>query len=628
MAAMTLPAFVLAVAAATASAPGAAPVAGRASPAAATASVPTLRIDLARYYATPLVEQTERAALTARIDAFAQAPAPPSTAAALLDLLRTHDALGRDLGRHAAYVHLRAEEDVDDHTAAAAEPALDALKDKLDAALRRSLSSLGRETTSRLIDAEPALHPYRYLVDTSLRAATVASTADRAIALLATPTLDSLGKSYVDLRRDALHAARAASQPMAASRESTWSASWAPYLANEAAFAALYTPIATLQEGAARLQGFAGTADAAYAARQLSTTQVHDVLAAIARSDAYARYTNVVAAAAARQLHVDVAQVRPWDLASADPWQPSPVAFADALPLIVDAARAMGPDYASQFERLFDPAERRVDWCRDAGCDDTGFSVGDAGTTSALFYGAFDGGINSLRATAHEAAHAVHRQFMNEHQPVAAYNEGPHFLFESFAIFNELLFLDHLQRGAPTRVAQARYLHQFLDDATFQVFGSAQETSLEEALHAQVRDGSARTAADLDALTLANLAAWLPPQRRAPAMKAAWARNRLYFSDPFYDVNYLFAGLLALDYLRLFERDPKDFQVRYVALLENGFDDAPAALLRRFLGIDLNDGTALVRDATALIDGRTTTLEGLYADCGETAASAATCPGR
>ena len=108
------------------------------------------------------------------------------------------------------------------------------------------------------------------------------------------------------------------------------------------------------------------------------------------------------------------------------------------------------------------------------------------------------------------------------------------------------------------------------------------------------------------------------------------------------DVRLLFSGLivsatgswaynvalLALVYQRLFERDPKDFQVRYVALLENGFDDAPAALLRRFLGIDLNDGTALVRDATALIDGRTTTLEGLYADCGETAASAATCPGR
>ena len=313
-------------------------------------------------------------------------------------------------------------------------------------------------------------------------------------------------------------------------------------------------------------------------------------------------------------MHVDVAQVRPWDLASADRWQPSPVAFADALPLIVDAARAMGPDYAGQFERLFDPAERRVDWCRDAGCDDTGFSIGDAGTTSALFYGAFDGGSNSLRATAHEAAHAVHRQFMNEHQPVAAYNEGPHFLFESFAIFNELLFLDHLQRGAPTRVAQARYLHQFLDDATFQVFGSAQETSLEETLHARVHDGSARTAADLDALALDNLATWLPPQRRTPEMKATWARNRLYFSDSFYDVNYLFAGLLALEYLHRFERDPQDFERRYVALLKNGYDDTAAALLRRFLDIDLDDGATLVRDATDLIDRRTTTLERLYLD--------------
>ena len=625
MPSMTLPAFVLAVAAATASATAST----AANPAVdGSAGAPALQIDLGRYYATPLVEQTERAALTARVDAFAQAPMPTSTTAALLDLLRKHDALSCELGRHAAYVHLRAEEDVDDHPAAAADTALDALRDKLDTALRRSLASLGRDATSRLIDAEPALRPYRYLVETSLRAAALASSADRAITLLAAPALDSLGKSYADLRRDALHAARAASQPVPASRASTWAASWTPYLANEAAFAALYTPIATLQEGAARLQGFSSAADAAYAAKQLSTTQVHDVLAAIARSQAYVRYTNVVAAAAAGQLHVDAAQVKPWDLASADPWQPPPIAYEDAVPLILATVRTMGPDYAGQFERLFDPASRRVDLCNLDRCDDTGFSVGDAGTTSGLFYGHFDGSTNSLRATAHEAAHAVNGQYMNENQPVAAYNKGAHFMGESFAIFNELLFLDHLQRSAPTRVAQARYLHQFLDDATFQVFGSAQETSLEEDLHAHVRDGSARTAADLDALTLANLAAWLPPQRRAPEMRAAWARNRLYFSDPFYDVNYLFAGLLALDYLRLFERDPKDFQVRYVALLKNGFDDTPAALLRRFLGIDFDDGAGLVRDATGLIDRHTTMLEGLYAGCGETTASAPACAGR
>jgi hypothetical protein len=72
---------------------------------------------------------------------------------------------------------------------------------------------------------------------------------------------------------------------------------------------------------------------------------------------------------------------------------------------------------------------------------------------------------------------------MARHQPIAAYNRGPAFMFESFAIFNELLFLDHLYRTAADNAARAYYLKYFLDDATFQVYGSAEETELESAIY-------------------------------------------------------------------------------------------------------------------------------------------------
>ncbi len=52
--------------------------------------------------------------------------------------------------------------------------------------------------------------------------------------------------------------------------------------------------------------------------------------------------------------------------------------------------------------------------------------------------------------------------------------------------------------------------------------------------------------------------------------------------------------------------------MRYVALLKNGFNDSPAALERRFLGIDLTDEKALVANAAALIDARTEALSKLY----------------
>jgi oligoendopeptidase F len=77
-------------------------------------------------------------------------------------------------------------------------------------------------------------------------------------------------------------------------------------------------------------------------------------------------------------------------------------------------------------------------------------------------------------------------------------------------------------------------------------------------------------------------------------------------------VNYLYAGLLAERYFADFERDPNEFAPRYVALLKNGFDDSPAALERRFLGIDLSDERALVENSAMLIDARTAVLEKLY----------------
>jgi oligoendopeptidase F len=201
---------------------------------------------------------------------------------------------------------------------------------------------------------------------------------------------------------------------------------------------------------------------------------------------------------------------------------------------------------------------------------------------------------------------------MNEHQPLAVYNEGPHFVFESFAILNELLLLQHLVEIAPSPQAKAYYLHQLLEDATFQVYGSARETDLEQSIYVGVHNGSLRTAADLDGLTLEVFSRYLPGPAMAPQMKVYWARNRLYFTDPLYDVNYLLAGVLALNYLERLESDAARFRPQYLALLQNGFTDTPEVLLRRFLDIDITDARGLLAGASRVIDTRAARLEQLY----------------
>ena len=572
---------------------------------------PAWHLDTTRYFASPQAEAVSRATLMAKLDAFATATStPPTTAAELLALLRTDDALRRDLRLHALYVHLRAADDTGDHDAATADAALDAAFDRLDTSLQRSLAQLGKPAAEAFISEDAALRPFRYVVESSLRMPGVSTANEQAVAQLAQPALDSLANAYAELRREAL---RIAPHPAAGDRLATFKATWSPWLTNEPAFAALLVPIATLQEGAAHLQGFPTAADAAYARTGLTSAEVHGAVEAVRRSDTWTRYAAVVAEAAARRLQVAPDALKPWDMDAADGWQPPAIPFAEAVPLILAADRTAGPVISGQFEQLFDPKNARVDWCQAKACDDTGFSVGTVGATTGLFYGGFNGSTNSVRAVAHEAGHAVHRQFMGAHQPIAAYNDGPKFMFESFAIFNELLLMDHLGRTAPTPAAQAYYLRRFLDDAVFQVFGSAEETELEETLHADIAAGKARTAGDLDTRTLATLAAFTPHSLAAGDTKAYWARNKLYFIDPFYDVNYLFAGLLALEYLRQFERDPQDFERRYVALQGNGFDDTAGVLLKRFMQIDIDDPDALVRGATGLIDTRTATLAALYA---------------
>jgi len=102
-------------------------------------------------------------------------------------------------------------------------------------------------------------------------------------------------------------------------------------------------------------------------------------------------------------------------------------------------------------------------------------------------------------------------------------------------------------------------------------------------------------------------------------MRVYWAHDRLYFTDPNYDVNYLFAGLLALEYMHRFEGDPRGFARRYLAFLRNGFTDTPQALEKKFLGIDLDDPEGLVKDAAELIGRRAGILERLYSAASDAA---------
>ena len=566
--------------------------------------------DTTRYFfQAPAIEQARRIELLAKVDRFVEQPSSSvDTPAALSRWLEVHDSLSKRLNRHELYVYLRAEEDTKDHADAAADDVLEAAIAKLESAAQSMLTQVGARRLHHYLARDASLEGYRYFIDSTLTQTVHVSPCLPAGALLAAPALDSLTASYKALADHLQPPGRRQAETGAAG----FAARWKPYLENEDRFASLLVPIVRLYDGEARLQGFEGAPAAAYSRDQLTTSEVNGALAAVRRSDGYERYIAVLSAAASRRLHLAPAALHAWDLDAADTFRPAPMSFPDALRLILASVRPMGAEYAAEFGRLFDPSSGRLEWCRTDTCDRAGFSVGYAGVTSGLFYGSYTGDVNSIRAVAHEAGHAVHRELMAENQPLAAYNVGPKFMFESFAIFNGLLALDHLYQTTHSAAARAYYLNRFLDEATFEVWGSAKETDLEQSMYAAAEGGKLHDAADLDALTLRVSRRYMPEPSLDPRMRAYWAHDRLYFTDPNYDVNYLFAGLLALEYMHRFELDPQGFARRYLAFLRNGFTDTPPALEKRFLGIDLDDPEGLVRDAAELIGRRADILQRLY----------------
>lgn len=541
-----------------------------AAPEPLTVPMPQYQIDQARYFASPAAEASSRTALTARVRAFVASPTPRS-GPAMRVWLAEYDALLVQLERHDIYVYLRAEEDDRDLADAQADDALGTLEDRITARVADAAAQLGAATVASFGQNAELAH-YRYLLADALARGShrLSAAQSRTVDVAVTPVLDAASASYKRLRKS--------SDTIAAHQD---------------AYAALLISIAAARNGIARLRGFSGAAQASYFDKALTVDSVQRTLAAVAASPAQARYSKVAEAA------------------PKPAYSPPPRGIADAIAVILSAEGAMGDEYAGAYKALLGARNGRLEICTGEHCDDSGFSLGFLGTESAVYYSGFDGSVDAVRALAHESGHAVHRHFMAQNQPIAAYNRGPAFMFESFAIFNELLLLDHLYRTASSNSARAYYLDYFLNDAAFQVFGSAEETDLESAIYRGVDDGTIRTAADLNALTVKIFARYDPASAQDPQTPLYWARDRLFFTDPLYDVNYLYAGLLALQYFADFEQDPTGFSRRYCALLKNGFNDTPAALVRRFLEIDLNNEAALVTNAGTLIEQRTAVLKGL-----------------
>ncbi|HEX7114146.1 MAG TPA: M3 family metallopeptidase [Steroidobacter sp.] len=578
-------------------------------------------VDLARhFFESPQKEESERAQFRAKLallESFKEKVA--ASPSALLAALSAYEDVKTSYIRHESYLYLRAAIDVEDRASSSANAALGAEYAARTAFLRHELAAIDAKTLEQFIERTPGLAKYRFAVEDARRSR------DHMLPLAQEELLQSQAPWTVDwqyllyrtllartkfgvvdtaagpldVQRDRRAIAR---HPDAAVRESGFRRRMAAYDSQRDLYAFALSKLVQARNERALLHGFSDDAEARYFESYWTRADVDRLLAAVQRHAAsYKRYQRVRAdkACALRGLK----QANVWDVDGALSTLEEPFITIDEASAKIRAALApLGETFGRAMASLLDPKNGRLDIAPGERRAPGGFSLGYVGVDSVFYMEGYRGAYNDMRILTHEATHAVHRQLMTESGVSALYADGPKYLFESFAILSELLLADHLAEQASSAPEREYYLEQFLEGKGTIAFVAAPEAELEQAIYEAERKGEHLSADSIDALTLevySRYSIWPQINRE---LKSKWMTTVLMYQDPFYNINYVWGGILALVYYDIYRSDPASFAQRYQELLRNGFDAPPEELLHEFLGIDLRDPDALVARAMRVLN--------------------------
>ncbi|MGA9545306.1 MAG: M3 family metallopeptidase [Candidatus Sulfotelmatobacter sp.] len=586
-----------------------------------------LSADLSRYYfKTPEEEVAARAELNAALDQMARFRGQLDSGSQVLALLRQYDVVQKLFATHEGYLHLRCALNRKDAAACDADKALDSDVDARTAFLDPDILALSEGRLSMFFKEEPALAEYRFALSDIRRAAPhLLPAAEQALLDLFQP---QIGDWQDDLYEQivagiSFGTVKTSSGPLDVVRQRNLIAVNADGRVREEGFKRRYKGFAgqrdllafTLlhtveaQTALAKAHHYADAPARKYESLYFKPEETRSLLALVAQhGEVPKRFEKIMSQDFERGYHQPA---HAWDLLAPAPgFTPPTTSLSEARAIFHEAFAGLGKEYQAAFDALLDPANGRAD-IMPGGAPNrytSGFSVGRAGNTSMLFYGRYDGTFKDLSVIAHEGGHAVHRQLMTANGVALSYAEAPHFLFESFAEFNELVLADFMAEHAATPQLQRYYREQWMYIKGIDAFLGARDALLEQTIYDGVAAGTVRNADNLDSLTLKIEGQFSQFPASTPELRTDWARMSLMVEDPLYDVNYMYGGLLALKYYQLYSTRREWFVPRYIQLLKNGFDQPPADLLNQFLGIDLS-GSALLNDDLDLLNRRLDQLE-------------------
>jgi oligoendopeptidase F len=591
-----------------------------------TVHSPALSVDLGRYYySSPEAETAARAELDSALKRLGQFQEQINNGQQLLQALRSYEEALELYRHHDAYLRLRCSLNRKD-PACEANGKLGAEVNARTAFLIPEILAIPEAQLKVFQNGEPGLKVYQFaLQDIRRDASPVLPSTEQAL-------LDRLHPEIADWQYDLYEQILASipfgtvqtpTGPLDVVRQRNLLATHADANVREEAFKRRFAGFASrrdllafalihtvnAQDSLAKAHHYPDAPTRKYSSMYLEPAQTKALLDSMAQHGDVAKRFEKIRADDFQ--HANHARLQAWDLNAPDPGVALPVTpLVDTARIFHEAFGGLGAEYQETFDSLLNPLNGRADVLPGGAPDrySAGFSVGFTGSTSVLFFGRYDGTYKDLSVIAHEGGHAAHRSLMTAHSVRPLYANGPSFLFESFAVFNELVLADYLAEHAGNARLQRFYRQQWIGIKGLDAFYGAQDALLEQKVYEGVSKGGIRGPDDLDRVSLQVDEQFSIFPATTPELRNRWAAVSLMYEDPLYDVNYVYGALLALKYFQMYSSDREQFLPRYIALLKNGVDAPPGVLLKQFLNIELLDGS-LLSDDLDLLNRRLDQLE-------------------
>lgn len=356
----------------------------------------------------------------------------------------------------------------------------------------------------------------------------------------------------------------------------------------------LYHLMKSLNEEA-NLRGFQTYYDQTLFESYLTREEIKNILGQIKEnSDIYKDYQNYKIENAKKRENCDTAEIWDIELPPKDAEEPRFTA-EKATETVVKALSPLGEKYLSELSALLDPKNGRLDIVGGPNRRQGAFCEAGFG----FFQDNFQGYLSDISTLAHESGHAIHHRLVLLNRKGEMFSQGPPYLTESFAMFNEYLLRDYLMKTLKSEKEKKAIIYDQLNEEMY-LWELARRAEFEMVSYDKVASQEIKDSEGFNKVCLEVGKEYDIFFDRYPELKVLWMRKHHYWTVPAYYKNYVLAQILAMKYFELYKKDPKGFTKNYVAMVESGMDREPQKLLKDFLGIDFNDKN-LLKDTLKMV---------------------------